>query len=364
MDREKCISIIICIFSIIIAALNGCDTQDTVVGVDTGDSGGEVISGGWKVLADVPVPRFGGAAAVVNGKLHLFGGVNINPHTPTGALAARAVNLHHVYDPATNTWSEGAPMPDSKGWPAIAVYKDLIYLFGGDNKAIDVTMTNTAWVYEPSSDTYSDIAPLPHPRSYCYAVTIGDYIYIFGARTLRSDGIADRSAYRYNPATDTYERIADLPEGARFIVHGSYNGCIYAVHGETDFETYADGVLKYEVAADKWTKLNIPRIEQRKWYLSQHSTHAAIGSKLFILGGMSKVTNKRSARASYFDMATETFGEVKSMPAGRCCAVAGVIGDKIYVAGGFWSVTEDVCDCKETWGYPFPEDDDNNASSQ
>jgi len=147
--------------------------------------------------------------------------------------------------------------------------------------------------------------------------------------------------------------MADLPEGARFIVHGCYNNCIYAVHGETDLETYADGVLKYDVAADKWTKLNVPRIEQRKWYLSQHSTHVAIGSKLFILGGWSAVTSSRSNRATYFDMATETFGEVEPMPNGRCCGAAGVINGRLYVAGGFWEWVDDVCECKETWGFPF-----------
>jgi len=314
------------------------------------------LQGTWKILADVPEPRFGGAAAVVKSRLHIFGGVNMNPHTPQGALLARAVNLHHIYDPVSDSWTTGAPMPDAKGWPAIAVYKDKIYIFGGDNKAIDASMTDTAWVYDPAADSYKDIAPLPHPRSYCYTVTVGDYIYIFGARTLRSDGPADRTSFRYDPRRNTYKRMADLPEGARFIVHGSYKGCIYAVHGETDFETYADGALKYDVKAGKWTKLPAKRIEQRKWYLSQHSTHVAIGSRLLVLGGMSNVTGQRSPRAEYFDMATETFGEVTPMPQGRCCAVAGVIDNKIYVAGGFWDVVEDVCECKQTWAFPFPKE--------
>lgn len=312
-----------------------------------------IASGAWRIFADVPVPRFGGAAAVVQGRLHLFGGVNMNPHTPEGQDKAQAVSLHHIYDPATDTWHEGAPMPDKKGWPAIAVHNDKIYLFGGDNQAIDRSMTVASWVYDPAKDTYEDIAPLPHPRSYSYAVSVGDYVYIFGARTLRSDGAADRSTFRYDPRRNTYARMADLPEGARFIVHGSYDGCIYAVHGETDLETYANGVLKYDVAADRWTKLDIPRIEQRKWYLSQHSTHAAIASKLFILGGWSKLTGTRSNRATYFDMATETFGEVEPMPKGRCCGVSGVIDNKLYVAGGFWEWVDDVCECKDTWGFPF-----------
>lgn len=308
----------------------------------------------WKAFADTPVPRFGGAGAVVNNKLHMFGGVNMNPHTPGGKRKARGVNLHHIFDPASNAWSKGAPIPDNCGWPAIAVYKNKIYLFGGDNKAVDKSMTTAARLYDPATDKWSDLAPLPHPRSYSTAVTAGDYIYIFGNRTLRRDGAPDRSTFRYDPDANTYARMAELPEGARFIVHGYYKGHIYAVHGETGRETYADGVLKYNVAANTWTKLNTPRIEQRKWYLSQHSTHAAIGSRLFILGGMSNITKKRSARASCFDMETEKFGEVDPMPQGRCCGVCGVINNKIYIAGGFWKTTRDVAACKVTWGYPFP----------
>jgi N-acetylneuraminic acid mutarotase len=320
-----------------------------------GKSGGALIEGKWKVLAPIPAPRLGGAAAVVDNKLHIFGGVDMNPHTPEGADRARAVNFHHVYDPKSDSWTEAEPMPDKKGWPAIAVWKNRIYIFGGDNQAIDKTMTTTSWVYDPRTDTYKDIAPLPHPRSYCHAVGVGRYIYIFGARTLRSDGIADRSTFRYDPRTDSYDRMADLPEGARFIVHGSHKNCIYAVHGETDLEMYGQGVLKYDVAENTWTKLDIPRVEQRKWYLSQHSTHTAIGTKLFILGGWSKVTNTRSNTASYFDMATETFGRVAPMPKGRCCGAAGVIDNRLYVAGGFWEWVDDVCECKETWGFPFPD---------
>lgn len=348
------LSCTIVVLSLVLAG--GCSLLERKTNVETTKLDERIRTGTWRVLADVPVGRFGGAAAVVGAKLHLFGGVNMNPHAPEGKDRAQAVNLHHVYDPATNTWSEGAPMPDAKGWPAIAVYKAKIYIFGGDNKAIDVTMTTQSWVYDPQKDIYKDVAPLPHPRSYCYAVTVGPYIYIFGARTLSSDGKADRSTFRYDPKANTYKRMADMPEGARFIVHGSYNGYIYAVHGETDLETYADGVLRYDVAANKWTKLRIPRIEQRKWYLSQHSTHAAIGSKLFVLGGWSKLTESRSARAPYFDMATEKFGEADPMPMGRCCGAAGVIDNKLYVAGGFWRWVDDVCECKQTWGFPFPKE--------
>ena len=62
----------------------------------------------------------------------------------------------------------------------------------------------------------------------------------------------------------------------------------------------------------------------------------------------------QNAFTYYFDMAKETFGEVDPMPRGRCCGVAGVIDNMLYLAGGFWRWVSDVSDCKETWGFPFP----------
>ena len=73
---------------------------------------------------DVSVGRFGGAAAVVHGKLHLFGGVNMNPHRPEGQDWAQAIDLHHAYDPAADRWWEGAPMPNGRCCGAAGVIDD------------------------------------------------------------------------------------------------------------------------------------------------------------------------------------------------------------------------------------------------
>jgi len=300
--------------------------------------------GQWKILAGIPDPQFGCASAVVNGRLHVLGGAT---------SAGGASNAHQVYDPATDTWTKKAPIPERSGWPAIAVYRDKIYLFGGDKKGIDASQSDRAFAYDPAADKWTELARLPAPRSYAAARTVGDFIYIFGARTLHRDR-PDLSTYRYDPKGNTYTRLSDMPEGARFITQDTYNGFIYCVHGETANETYADGVLKYDIANDRWRKLNIPRINKTKWTLSQHSASISHGTKLFILGGKPP-EGSRTPLATYFDMKTETFGLADPMPKGRCCGTSGVIGGTIYSAGGFWEVTEDVVVCRETWAYPIPE---------
>jgi len=80
-----------------------------------------------------------------------------------------------------------------------------------------------------------------------------------------------------------------------------------------------------------------------------------MGTKLFILGGKPP-EGQRTNLATYFDMETETFGQIDPMPKGRCCGSSAVVNGKIYVSGGFWADVADVYDCTETWGYPLGED--------
>jgi N-acetylneuraminic acid mutarotase len=298
---------------------------------------------GWKILADIPHPQIGCGGVVLNNKLHIIGGAT---------LVGGASNAHQVYDPATNSWSEKAPLPDKSGWPAVAVLNDRIYVFGGDRKGIDARQTDKCFVYDPAKDAWSEIAPLHAPRSYAAATAIGEFIYVYGARTLTRD-VDDLSMYRYDPEDNTYTRMADLPEAARFITQGVYNGNIYVLHGETSKEVMADGVLQYDIVHNSWRKLNVSRIVKSKWTLTQHSSHVTKGTRLYVAGGKPPEA-KRTPLVTYFDMQTKKFGEVDPLPAGRCCGAGGVINDSLYLAGGFWEEVEDLVTCKQTWGYQLP----------
>ena len=297
----------------------------------------------WITLADIPHPQIGCSGAVLNNQLHIIGGCT---------LVGGASSAHQVYDPATNSWADKAPLPDKAGWPAIAVYNGKIYIFGGDKKGIDAKQTDRSFVYDPAKDSWTEIAPLPAPRSYAAATAVGEFIYVYGARTLTRD-TADLSTYRYDPEDNNYTRMADLPEGARFITQGVYNGNIYVLHGETSKEVMADGVLQYDIVHNFWKKLNISRITKSKWTLTQHSTSVTLGTKLFVAGGKPP-EEKRTPLVTYFDMQTKKFGQIHPLPAGRCCGAGGFIDGTLYLAGGFWEDVDDLVTCKVTWGYKVP----------
>jgi hypothetical protein len=323
--------------------------------------GGQAQSGGgrWKSLAHIEKHVYGMTTAVLDGKIHLLGGVPSKDWTDPD-------NVHQVYDPASDAWSFLAPIPDpcgGLGWPMSAAYDGKIYLFGG-GAGPGLEGSARVWVYDRAGDEWSELSDMPVERMNGAAVTVGDCIYIFGGHRIHVPPADELiSTYKYDPSTDTYERIANMPETATFITRAYYDGHIYVVPslehewlGEPKIEyVYSQGVLRYDVAADSWTKLNVPRIQQRTFTLTQLCTDPAMGSKLFILGGRPS-DGRRINLAAYFDMETETFGQVDPMPKGRCCGSASVVNGKIYVAGGFWDDVDDVYTCTETWGYPFDED--------
>jgi N-acetylneuraminic acid mutarotase len=48
-------------------------------------------------------------------------------------------NWNKVYDPSSDSWSEGAAMPTARGWLGVAVVNDIIYAIGG--KGVDINPT-------------------------------------------------------------------------------------------------------------------------------------------------------------------------------------------------------------------------------
>jgi N-acetylneuraminic acid mutarotase len=93
--------------------------------------------------------------AAINGKIHAIGGRD---------PGRRTLSTHEVYDPATNVWTMGAPLPLARDHLGIAVAAGRIHVFGGRT---DATVDNTARhdVYDPGTNTWSMAAPLLTARS-------------------------------------------------------------------------------------------------------------------------------------------------------------------------------------------------------
>ena len=161
----------------------------------------EATENSWVTKAPMTQARGGLGVAAVNGKIYAIGGSTQND------VDGQLLGINEEYDPATNTWVTKAAMPTPRTDFAIAVYQNKIYCIGGisgqgKNFPIEghrfyvASLANE--VYDPATDTWANKAPMPF-RDYGHLTTsvVGGKIYII-------DGSSAQPYYIYNPAKDSW----------------------------------------------------------------------------------------------------------------------------------------------------------------
>src|SRR5699024_8836092 len=114
----------------------------------------------WSPIADAPLARDAPVSAFVNGKYYVFNGWDSNDAGPVAEL--------DIYDPGTNSWSQGAPNPaPAGGGSAIAVLHGSVYIVGGCRTGACDTRLSTVQIYNPALDSWSLAAD--YPRTVTFA---------------------------------------------------------------------------------------------------------------------------------------------------------------------------------------------------
>lgn len=167
----------------------------------------------WRARAPLPEPRRNASAAVLNGRIYLFGGENLDRK---GLPVA-------VYNPASDSWARKNAVPAPSYFAAAHAVKGRIYIIGSGGTG-PVTQE-----YNPENDSFVDRAPFPTPRGAFGSVAAGDWVYLAGGM---GDGNAPQATVeRYNPATDKWEKLPDLPIAKRYPGVAAANGRVYVLGG-------------------------------------------------------------------------------------------------------------------------------------
>src|SRR5258708_23000609 len=98
-------------------------------------------------------PRAAVGVAVLAGKIHVIGG---------RGLDAVTVATHEVYDPATGTWSEAAPLPKARDHMAVVAVAGKIHVIGG-RLAGPPQRTRPHDGHDPAPKFWASALPLPAP---------------------------------------------------------------------------------------------------------------------------------------------------------------------------------------------------------
>jgi len=194
----------------------------------------------------MPLAVYGAATGAINGKLYVAGG-------QADPLHGNNVATLQIYDPASDTWTTGASLPQAGAAANAGVIGGKLYVAGGGPPS-NIGETNTVVVYDPVADTWSNLAAMPNPPAWAGTAVINGILYVVGGLVPGPNiytGVATNTVQSYNPVTDTWTTLAPMPTPRYLLVAGAIDGILYAAGGTDNTNTFAT-VESYNPATNTW----------------------------------------------------------------------------------------------------------------
>jgi hypothetical protein len=244
--------------------------------------------GPWTQAAPVAIDHYGGFIDSDGTVAYEGGGYSFTTST--------TINEFGKFNPATNTWTPLAPVPDINNGEASAVYApnvNKLFVFGGEEFNSQLVV-NTTRIYDIATNTWSTGAPMPDIRAFMASGYFNGKIYLVGGYTTGQITPAFLQTWEYDPVANTFATKTSIPAAAGFGGAGSgvINGHLYVVGGRDANNAVIATTWDYDVAADTWTlRANLPSPDNVPG-------SAVIGGKLWIFGGGNPFTGSSTMPTS------------------------------------------------------------------
>ena len=205
------------------------------------------VGGAWTRVVPMKTPHGNPAAAGVDGRLYVIGGVR---------KTNDATNQGEVYDLATRQWDRiknrpGGPVVG----PGSAALDGRVYVVGG-GKGKDIGDVVT--VYDPGADRWSGAAPMPTARMLFRAVALDGLLYAVGGLTVEGKPFT-AAVERYDPGTDSWTAVRPMGTGRGNPGVVATGGKVYVVGGAEGILGVATTALTtgevYDPQTDTWSAL-------------------------------------------------------------------------------------------------------------
>lgn len=229
----------------------------------------------WTQLAPIPTGRGMAAAAVVDGIIYLIGGNN--------SYDNYWLTTNEAYDPATDSWTTKADMPTTdRGLLTASAVDGLIYVMGGGDSFDQSSPYRIVEIYDPATDSWTDGVDMLRSRQSHAAVVIGKEIYLIGGLTRdQSNQIVHVPEIDvFNTVTQEWRQVAPLPTVRFDLTAVVLGGRIYAMGGNVYQTPIVYSIVEeYDPRLDCWTgvtPLPSPLTQQ---------CAAVVGNTIYSIGG-------------------------------------------------------------------------------
>ncbi len=150
-------------------AVGGKNTQGSLASVEYFDPD----KNAWDYVSHLPLPVFGHASAVYNGKLFISGGV-VSGRSFSCAL--------QCYDPIVDKWSYFPPLGTKRAFHVMSEVDGKLYVIGGNTynengKRVDCRKVER---YDLETNQWQTLTPMLQPVCFAATATYKQYIYVIG----------------------------------------------------------------------------------------------------------------------------------------------------------------------------------------
>ncbi len=198
-------------------------------------------------VASMTVAHIGGGVTSYNGKLYVWTG-----YTNSGPRHYDRTAKMEIYDPQTDTWSEGAAIPQAKSMPVSYELNGKFYTVGGETNPSG-SFTNTVHRYQPSTDTWVQMNSFDRTIWQGHSVVANGKAYVFGGAS--GYGTPSSSLHEYNEAGDSWISKTSMPTGVSYPAATSYDDKVWVFGGPQSYHptVITDEVQIYNPETDSWT---------------------------------------------------------------------------------------------------------------
>jgi N-acetylneuraminic acid mutarotase len=282
----------------------------------------------WQLRTPIPTNSVYGAAATSNGSsAFVAGGFSRELNSD--------LNQFRRYDLTSNTWTTLAPMLDHN-FLASAVYSPInnkVYVFGGEDYIADVgpEINNLTRIYDIATNTWSNGAPMPAAAILMASGYYNGKIYLVGGHLSGPNG---SQVWEYDPVANTWNTSrAPIPHGIGSAGFGVINGHLYVAGGFSNPPPPYNGLFDYDIAANTWT--------QRANLLTpvDNPGSAVMGGQLWLFGGETGNNLDNSNTSQFYDVASDTWSSGSKLGIARSFIGGTAIGNSLFATGGTSSFT-------------------------
>ena len=227
----------------------------------------DVATNSWRSLSSKPIPVHNVSAAFVGGRIFVPGGY---------AADGQVIADLEIYDPESDAWTRGAPVPRPLCAYAVASMEDTLYLFGGWDGS---EYAATTLAYDTVADTWAEMSRMSSARGFSAAGVVDNKIYVVGGY----DGEGEIAAVEeYDPAKEEQgspwrlRRPMSAARGGLGVA--TIAGSLYAIGG--GWNGYLAFNERYDPRLDQWAPVETPVFGQ--W---RNLAVVASETRVYALGG-------------------------------------------------------------------------------